>query len=298
MRHFAKNEIAQSECCSGHHFVRLWMHAEHLLVDHKKMSKSLGNFYTLRDILKKGYTGPELRYLLLSTHYRDMMDFTEGLFERVAMELFGDTKVRLTSDSEATAQVIDLKAPWKRLSMKEAIKTYAHLDVDTMSVQQMKDRLLKESHIDPKGVAHAPRGALISMLFEEFAEKHLIQPHHIIDHPIETTPLCKPHRDPHLRKEGFVERFESFIRGREMCNPFSELNDPELQRDLLVQQAEKKEKGDLEANPLDEEFLEAICQGMPPTGGVGIGIDRLVMLFANAESIRDVLLFPIMRPED
>ncbi|HSX11388.1 MAG TPA: lysine--tRNA ligase [Chlamydiales bacterium] len=230
--------------------------------------------------------------------YRDMMDFTEGLFEAVALNLFGDTKVRLTPEGEATAVVIDLKAPWKRLSMKEAIKTYAHLDVDKMSDQEIRARLLKESHIDPKGVHHAPRGALISMLFEEFAEPHLIQPHHIIDHPIETTPLCKPHRDPALRKEGFVERFESFILGREMCNSYTELNDPELQRQLLVQQAEKKEKGDVEANPLDEEFVEAICQGMPPTGGVGIGIDRLVMLFANAESIRDVLFFPLMRPED
>jgi lysyl-tRNA synthetase class 2 len=139
---------------------------------------------------------------------------------------------------------------------------------------------------------------LIAMLFEALAEKHLIQPHHIIDHPVETTPFCKPHRDPLLKKEGFVERFESFILGREMCNSYTELNDPELQRELLVAQAEKREGGDLEANPLDEEFIEAICQGMPPTGGVGIGIDRLVMIFTGAESIRDVLFFPIMRLED
>ncbi|MES2273056.1 MAG: lysine--tRNA ligase [Chlamydiota bacterium] len=230
--------------------------------------------------------------------YNDMMDFTDSLFEAIALNLFGDTKVRLTPENEGTAYVIDLKAPWKRMSMKEAIKTYAGMDVDEMSENEMKARLLKESHIDPKGVQHAPRGALIALLFEEFAESHLIQPHHIIDHPIETTPLCKLHRDPSLRKEGFVERFESFILGREMCNSYSELNDPELQRRLLVEQADKREKGDVEANPLDEEFLEAICQGMPPTGGVGIGIDRLVMLFTNAESIRDVLFFPLMRPED
>lgn len=229
--------------------------------------------------------------------YMDMMDFTEGLFETVALQLFGDTKIRLTPE-EGVSHVIDLKAPWKRLSMKDAILTYAHLDVDKMSEEEMKARLLKETHIDPKGVKDAPRGALIAMLFEELAESHLIQPHHIIDHPIETTPLCKLHRDPTLRKEKFVERFESFILGREMCNSYTELNDPELQRQLLEEQADKKAKGDHEANPLDEEFLEAICQGMPPTGGVGIGIDRLVMLFTNAESIRDVLFFPLMRPED
>ena len=230
--------------------------------------------------------------------YNDMMQFTETLFETIALDLFGDTKIRITFEEEATAQVIDLKAPWKRLSMKDAVKTYGHLDVDKMSVEEMKDYLLKETHVNPKNVEGATRGSLIAMLFEELAEKHLIQPHHIIDHPIETTPLCKPHRDPKLRKEGFVERFESFMLGREMCNSYTELNDPELQRELLVEQAQKREGGDLEASPLDEEFLEAICQGMPPTGGVGIGIDRLVMIFTNAESIRDVLFFPIMRPED
>lgn len=229
--------------------------------------------------------------------YHDMMNFTEGLFEMVALDLFGDTKIRLTPE-EGTSYVIDVKGPWKRLSMKEAIHTYAHLDVDKMSVEEMRAHLLKETEIDPKGVKDATRGALISMLFEELAEPHLIQPHHIIDHPIETTPLCKLHRDPALRKEGFVERFESFILAREMCNSYTELNDPELQRKLLEEQEEKRGKGDHEANPLDEEFLEAICQGMPPTGGIGFGIDRLVMLFTNAESIRDVLFFPLMRPED
>jgi len=230
--------------------------------------------------------------------YNDMMEFTENLFESLAIELFGDTKIRLTPEGEASACVIELKAPWKRLSMKEAIKTYGGYDVDQMNVEEMRGRLLKETHIDPKGVLGATKGALIAIFFEEFAEKHLIQPHHIIDHPIETTPLCKLHRDPALRKEGLVERFESFIYGREMCNSYTELNDPELQRKLLVEQAEKREKGDQEASPLDEEFIEAICQGMPPTAGVGIGIDRLVMLMAGAESIRDVLFFPIMKPEE
>lgn len=229
--------------------------------------------------------------------YNDMMEFTEGLFEAIALDLYGDTKIRLTPDGEATALVIDVKGPWKRLSMKEAIRVYAHHDVDQMSDEQMRQLLLQQKHLDPKKIHGATRGNLIALLFGEFAEQHLIQPHHIIDHPIETTPLCKLHRNPKLKEEGLVERFESFILGREMCNSYTELNDPELQRELLVAQAAKREAGDAEAHPLDEEFIEAICQGMPPTGGIGFGIDRLVMLFTNAESIRDILFFPLLRPE-
>lgn len=228
--------------------------------------------------------------------YNDMMVLAEELFSSLAITLFGDTKIRFVSE-EGSAQVIDLKAPWKRMSMKEAIQTYAQIDVDALSDGALRDKLLTETSVDPKKVKDAPRGLLIAELFGALAEPHLIQPHHIIDHPIETTPLCKPHRNPALRADGLVERFESFILGREICNSYSELNDPELQRKLLEEQAAQKEKGDLEANPLDEEFLEAICQGMPPTGGIGIGIDRLVMLFTGAESIRDVLFFPLMRPE-
>ncbi len=230
--------------------------------------------------------------------YEDMMVFAERLFETIALDLFGDTKVRITSPEESVAQVIDLKAPWKRLSMKQAIKEYVHIDVDALSDEEMRVLLKKETPLIPKEIDKASRGHLIAMLFGELAEPHLIQPHHIIDHPIETTPLCKLHRDPLLRKERLVERFESFILGREMCNSYSELNDPELQRQLLVEQAEQREKGNEEASPLDEEFIEAICQGMPPTGGIGFGIDRLVMLFTGAGSIRDILFFPIMRPEE
>jgi len=222
--------------------------------------------------------------------YNDMMVCTEKLFESIAIELFGTTRITLGEHE------IDLKAPWKRMSMKEAIKTYGKVDVDKLSDDQMREMFKGKE--DPKELAKAPRGILISMLFEELAEPHLIQPHHIIDHPIETTPLCKLHRDPKLRDEGLVERFESFICGSEMCNSYTELNDPELQRKLLEIQASARESGDKEAHPLDEEFIEAICQGMPPTGGLGIGMDRLVMLFTKAPSIRDVLYFPIMRPEE
>lgn len=230
--------------------------------------------------------------------YHDMMQFVEELFEMIALDLFGDTKVRLTPEGEGTAHVIDLKAPWKRMSMKEAIHVYAHHSVDKMNDEQIRKLLFEQKHLDPKTIRQAKRGTLIALLFSEFVEPHLVQPHHIIDHPIETTPLCKPHRDPLLEKEGLVERFESFICGREMCNSYTELNDPELQRQLLLEQVEKRAAGDEEAHPLDEEFIEAICQGMPPTGGVGIGLDRLVMLFTNADSIRDVLFFPLMRPEE
>lgn len=227
--------------------------------------------------------------------YFDMMDFTEALFETVAIDLFGTTKLQFQLENRDYE--IDLKSPWKRMSMKEAILHYGHFNVDEMSDEEMKSTLLEKTSVDPKGLEAATRGVLISIFFEEFAEPYLIDPHHIVDHPIETTPLCKPHRDPILRKEGFVERFESFILGREICNSYTELNDPEIQRALLEEQAKKKEKGDEEAHPLDEEFIEAICQGMPPTGGVGIGLDRLVMLFTEAESIRDVLFFPLMRPD-
>jgi len=149
---------------------------------------------------------------------------------------------------------------------------------------------------DPKKIANLSRGLLIASLFEAKVEEQLIQPHHIIDHPIETTPLCKQHRNPQDREEGLVERFESFVLGQELCNAYTELNDPLLQRQLLENQQQRRDTGDEEASPFDEEFVEAICQGMPPTGGVGIGIDRMVMLFTNAHSIRDVLFFPWMKP--
>jgi lysyl-tRNA synthetase class 2 len=133
------------------------------------------------------------------------------------------------------------------------------------------------------------------MIFDEKVTNQLIQPTHITDHPIETTPLCKPHRDPERRKEGLVERFESFVGGKELCNAYTELNDPAIQRSLLEEQVKKRDQGDEEAHPLDEEFIEAICQGLPPTGGFGMGIDRLTMLLSGKATIRDVIYFPLMK---
>ena len=228
--------------------------------------------------------------------YDDVMTMTENLFAYLAKELYGTTEIGMRKDKQGNEHLIDLKTPWNRLSMKDAIKKYGKVDPDKLSDSDMRAKL--KGKIEDEKLKSAPRGKLIAFLFEEFAEHHLIQPHHIIDHPIETTPLCKLHRDPKLREEKFVERFESFILGYEFCNAYSELNDPELQRQLLEDQNNLREGGDDEANPMDEEFIEAICQGMPPTGGLGIGIDRLTMLFTDAFSIRDVVYFPMMRPEE
>ncbi|NGX61717.1 MAG: Lysine--tRNA ligase [Chlamydiae bacterium] len=227
--------------------------------------------------------------------YNDMMRFLEHLIEKIAKELLGTTKIAYELNGDT--HEVNVEAPWKRVTMKESIEEFAGFAVDNLSDMEIHRVLQNETAIDPKILSEAPRGALITMLFDEFVVDKLIQPVHITDHPIESTPLCKPHRDPEQKKEGFVERFESFFLGKEICNAYSELNDPLIQRELLELQAIKLEKGDEEAHPLDEEFLEAICQGMPPAAGIGIGLDRLAMLFTNSPSIRDVLYFPIMKPQ-
>jgi len=229
--------------------------------------------------------------------YNDTMRFIEEMFERIALELHGTTKITVDSPHVGKPVELDLKTPWKRMTMNEAIKTYGKIDVEKMSDPEIHKFLHDSGHIDLDRLELLSRGLMVAALFEIVAEPHLIQPHHIIDHPIETTPLCKLHRDPAERERGIVERFESFLLGAEVCNAYSELNDPEMQRKLLEEQAQRRDAGDEEASPLDEEFLEAICQGMPPSSGIGIGIDRLVMLFTNSRSIRDVLYFPWMKPQ-
>jgi lysyl-tRNA synthetase class 2 len=229
--------------------------------------------------------------------YNDVMRFTEGLYEFLAKEIFGTSKIGFRKDKKGNEHEIDVAAPWIRISMIDSIKKYANIDVEDLSDEEMREILIKKETIDPDQIKKMSRGILTAKLFEEFVEEHLIQPHFIIDHPIETTPLCKLHRDPELAKKGIVERFEGFILGCEICNAYTELNDPLLQRKLLEAQDRLLQAGDAEANPIDEEFLEAICQGMPPCGGLGIGIDRLVMLFTGESSIRDVLYFPLMRQQ-
>lgn len=228
--------------------------------------------------------------------YHDMMRFQEKIFSRIAKELFGSDQVPFTSQ-DGKEIILNFSSPWPRLTMKESIKKYADIDVDRLEDREMKKIIIEKGNVDPKEVLHATRGLLIAHLFECFVEEHLIQPVHIIDHPIETTPLCKTHRNPDDTSETIVERFESFILGYEFSNAYSELNDPILQKELLVDQVKRRELGDDEAHPLDEEFIEAICQGMPPAGGIGIGIDRLVMLFTNQHTIREVVYFPMMKPK-
>lgn len=228
--------------------------------------------------------------------YNDMMSFLEKLMEELAIEIFGTTTIKALHPETGEEIDIETKAPWPRYTIKESLKKFANLDVDQLTDDQMREILLKTGNYDEKEVNKLTRGLLMFNLFEEKVEHQLIQPTHIIDFPIETTPLCKLHRDPAERANGIVERFESFLLGGEICNAYSELNDPQLQKQLLEEQAKKKQAGDFEANPYDSEFIEAICQGMPPTGGIGIGVDRLIMLFTGKNSIRDVLFFPWMKP--
>lgn len=228
--------------------------------------------------------------------YHDMMELVENLFEKIALEIMGSTKVPALIPGTEEVIELEMKAPWKRITMIEALETYGAIKIDNMSDEEMRISLKNSSSIDRKKLTTMNRGLLIAALFEVFAEPKLHQPHHVMDHPIETTPFCKKLRNPRATQEGFVERFETFINHSEMANAYSELNDHVLQKELLVAQGLRREGGDEEAAPYDADFVEAIGQGMPPAGGVGIGIDRLVMLFTQAVSIRDVLFFPWMKP--
>lgn len=216
--------------------------------------------------------------------YNDMMELTEQLFEYVAKKVNGTTKVKI-KDKE-----IDFKAPWKRMTMFEAIKKFAKINVDKMSKSELAD-FMHENKVESKGDSWGWR---VQAIFEHFCEEKLEQPTFIIDHPVETTPLCKLHRNGDKR---LIERFEPFCMGAELANAYSELNDPILQREMLESQQNELSEGNEEANPYDEDFVNAIEIGLPPTGGLGIGIDRMIILLTGQESIRDIILFPFMKPE-
>lgn len=220
------------------------------------------------------------------TDYYGMMDLTENMFRYVAQEVCGTTVIPYAEET------IDLGKPFERLTMVDAVKKYAGVDFD-----QIPDTAAAKKLADEKGVHYEERhakGDILNLFFEEFVEEHLIQPVFIMDHPVEISPLTKRKPD----KPDYVERFELFIYGREMCNAYSELNDPIDQRERFKAQEAALAAGDEEANTTDEDFMNALEIGMPPTGGIGYGIDRLVMLLTNSPAIRDVLLFPTMKSLD
>ncbi|AQT77855.1 lysine--tRNA ligase [Chlamydia gallinacea] len=229
----------------------------------------------------------------MNIDYHSVMVFVENLVEYLVKEVNHGSTVLTYSHLKQGPQTVDFKAPWIRMTMKDSLKIYGNLDVDLHGDHELRAILKERTSLPESSYATAPRGLLIAALFDELVCDQLIAPHHIMDHPVETTPLCK-----YLRSgdTGYVERFESFCLGKELCNAYSELNDPFLQRKLLEEQMEKKALNpDSEYHPIDEEFLEALCQGVGPVGGFGIGIDRLVMMLTDSASIRDVLYFPVMR---
>ncbi|MDP1695318.1 MAG: lysine--tRNA ligase [archaeon] len=215
--------------------------------------------------------------------YNNMMELFEDIYEHVCKKVLGKTKIKI-NDTE-----IDFKKPWKRITMADSIKEHAKINVLNMSERELLE-FANENRVEYK---EKNWGMLVSAIFEHFCEKNIIQPTFIIDHPKETTPLCKSHRED-LR---LIERFEPFCFGIELGNAYSELNDPILQKQLLQEQQERLSLGNQEAHPYDKDFVEAIESGMPPTGGLGLGIDRMLILLTAQQSIRDVILFPFMKPE-
>jgi lysyl-tRNA synthetase, class II len=230
---------------------------------------------------------PEFTVLEFYVAYKDylwMMETTEQLLEKVAIAVNGST------DAVVDGKTISFKAPFRRITMFDAIKEHTGIDISEMNEDQLRDTC-KQLHIpvDPT----MGKGKLIDELFSEKCEHHYIQPTFIIDYPVEMSPLTKKHRN----KEGLVERFELMVNGKEIANAYTELNDPIDQRERFEEQVKLMERGDDEAMFIDYDFLRALEYGMPPTSGIGFGIDRICMLLTGAPSIQDVLLFPMMRPE-
>jgi len=230
---------------------------------------------------------PEFTVLEFYVAYKDylwMMEITEQLMERVAIAVNGSTKVMVDGKE------IDFKAPYRRITMFDAIKEYTGHDISEMNEEQLRN-VCRQLHVHVNN--SMGKGKLIDELFSEKCEDHFIQPTFIIDYPVEMSPLTKKHRN----KMGLVERFELLVNGKEIANAYSELNDPIDQRERFEEQVRLMERGDEEAMFIDYDFLRALEYGMPPTSGIGFGIDRICMLLLNQPSIQDVLLFPMMRPE-
>ena len=233
------------------------------------------------------FHNPEFTQVELYVAYKDynwMMELVEEMIEKAAIDLHGSTSIKVGEN------VIDFQRPWKRYTMFEAIEHYTGLDISTMNEEELKKAANNlEIDIDPI----MGKGKIIDEIFGERCEPHLIQPTFVTDYPIEMSPLAKKHRS----KPGLVERFEAICNGKEICNAFSELNDPIDQRKRFEEQLELRKRGDEEAMVLDEDFLRALEYGMPPTAGLGVGIDRLAMIMTDQQSIQDVIFFPQMKAE-
>ena len=233
------------------------------------------------------FHNPEFTQMELYVAYKDyewMMNLVEEMVEKVALNLYGTTEVKVGEN------ILNFKKPWKRYTMYEVIKEFTGVDISTMEEEELKETAKKMGVIVDKSMG---RGKLIDEIFGETCEAKLIQPTFITDYPVEMSPLAKKHR----KQKGLVERFEAICNGKEICNAFSELNDPIDQRVRFEQQLELEKRGDQEAMILDDDFVRALEYGMPPTAGLGIGIDRLTMIMTNSKSIQDVLFFPQMKPE-
>ena len=216
--------------------------------------------------------------------YHEMMRITENLFEYVALEVLGTDTINYQGTE------ISLKAPWKRITMIDAVKKYADVDFNEIDTDEKAREIAREKGLEISD--HDTWGKILSEMFEEFCEEHLVEPTFVIGHPVEVSPLAKRNpEDPRL-----TQRFEAFINTWEFANAFSELNDPIDQRERFEAQVAEKEAGDDEAHPMDSDFINAIEVGLPPTGGLGIGVDRMIVLLTDQPSIRDVLLFPTMKP--
>jgi lysyl-tRNA synthetase class 2 len=230
---------------------------------------------------------PEFTMMELYVAYQDylwMMNLVEELVSNIAIVLNGSPIARLGNHE------INFAPPWKRITMFDAIKEHTGKYLREKKEDELR-AIARELHLE--GDPTMGKGGIIDEIFSEKVEPHLIQPTFITDYPIEMSPLAKKHR----REPGLVERFEAIVNGKELCNAFSELNDPIDQRARFEEQMELRARGDEEAQVLDEDFLRALEYGMPPTTGLGIGIDRLTMLLTNQDSIRDVIFFPQMKPE-
>lgn len=266
--------------------IALELHLKRLLVGGIERVYEIGRVFRNEGMSVRH--NPEFTLLELYQAYgdlSDMMQLSENMIGQVANKVLGSTKVAYQGEE------IDFKPPWNRLSMTEGVKKYTGIDFATLKDDE-EARAVCKNKVEVTG--KITKGELLNEMFEAYVEEHLIQPTFVYDYPIEISPLAKKKSDDPM----MTERFEAFVFGRELINAFSELNDPIDQKERFIGQVERKDSGDDEAHPYDEDFITALEYGMPPAGGLGIGIDRLIMFLTDSPSIRDVIIYPTMRDKN